>query len=424
MDASRAPKIESGLRCLAGAVLVAVSAYLVRLPGTVDVSVFWLPWTGLMQEHGWIQGYAAAHSDYPPGAFLFLHLVGQVSAHTGIGNALLLKIALAGCALASAAILLLWRRNFWVAVAFAFALLLNSAAHGYLDTVWLPPLLLCLWALESGRLTAAGALFALSVLIKWQPVLLAPFLAMHAARVYRGDPTPFASRVLALARALAGAAAVALPVFWVVPPAEILKAFALAGEHPGLSYQALNVNWIIQQIHYQQAGHAGSGLLPFLQGLPHPLLVWPRRIFYLLFALLLLVQFWRGGSYRGFLWYALTGFLTYCTVNNGVHENHLFLVMALAFVLAAHTPPTAWLVAGFAALTTNVNLFVFYGLDGNSPFYRTPYTSVPLNGFLLAWSALNFWFFILCWSHCLRGSLREQSVPLPVRASSSSATAV
>lgn len=383
-------------------VLSALGFYFVRLPGTEDVSVFWLPWTNLILEQGLVRGYALAQSDYPPGAFLFLRAVAGLALPLGIGTTLALKSALALCAFLNAAILYLWRRQFWPSAAFALALLLSGAALGYLDVVWLPPLLLCLWALSTGRLVAAGACFAVSVFIKWQPIILAPFLALQIGRLHRRSAAGWRDRLRDPGRFALGAALVSAPMLLAFPPAEILRAFTRAGEHPGLSYQALNVNWIIQHIHYHSAGHAGSGLLPFLQGLPMPLIVWPRRVFYLLFAILLGLQAWRGRDFPDFLWFALTGFLTYCTVNNGVHENHLFLVMALAFVIAAGPGSRAWLPAAFAALTANVNLFVFYGLAGDPPFYRPPYNSAPLDAFLLGWSALNFLFFGYCWYRCLR----------------------
>lgn len=394
------------VRLLAAMMVLAAGFWLTMKPGTIDVSFFWLRWTELMRANGWAGGYVEAASDYPPASFLFLHVVGKISRSLGMDNHLLLKTAISACGLISVIVLHLWQRNFWLTLGFAAALLLNSSAHGYLDAVCLPPFLLCLWALEKRCLGWAGLLYALSVFTKWQPLILAPLLVIHAAGWQRNNAGPWALRFLNLGKLAAGALPVLLLFFLLIPPAEIMKAFGQATQHAALSYQALNLNWIIQHVQYQQAGHAGSGLLPFHQGLPLPLLLWPRRVFYILYGGLLLLCLWRNASYRGFLWFSLAGFLTYCVISNGVHENHFFLVMILAFLAGPQARPAAWAVTAFAAVSANVNLYVFYGLDGVTSLYLPPFTSGPVNGFLLVWSALNFLFLVYCWVECFRGDFR------------------
>jgi ABC-type dipeptide/oligopeptide/nickel transport system permease component len=57
--------------------------------------------------------------------------------------------------------------------------------------------------------------------------------------------------------------------------------------------------------------------------------------------------------------------VTYGIWNSAVHENHWFVAMIVAFMLAgeSRTAPTYW-IAILTAAMFNVNLFVFYGITG------------------------------------------------------------
>src|SRR5262249_40600305 len=66
----------------------------------------------------------------------------------------------------------------------------------------------------------------------------------------------------------------------------------------------------------------------------------------------------------------ILGYLAYFTFNVGVHENHLFLPIILGLFLAAQN--RSYLPLALAtALIANLNLLVFYGIDGKGlPFDR------------------------------------------------------
>jgi hypothetical protein len=66
--------------------------------------------------------------------------------------------------------------------------------------------------------------------------------------------------------------------------------------------------------------------------------------------------------------FATLGYLAYFTFNTGVHENHLFLACLLLGLLAHRERTTLPDLAVWAALL-NINMVVFYGLDGRGlPF--------------------------------------------------------
>jgi len=64
--------------------------------------------------------------------------------------------------------------------------------------------------------------------------------------------------------------------------------------------------------------------------------------------------------------------------NIGVHENHLFLASLLAAALY-WTDPTFFSTFATWALLANLNLFIFYGLDGQGlPFNRVIGVDLPV----------------------------------------------
>jgi hypothetical protein len=65
------------------------------------------------------------------------------------------------------------------------------------------------------------------------------------------------------------------------------------------------------------------------------------------------------------LLFSIVGFLTYVIWNTGVHENHLFTAVILAYILMLHKRTREhWAMVTILAAMFNVNLFVFYGVTG------------------------------------------------------------
>ena len=62
--------------------------------------------------------------------------------------------------------------------------------------------------------------------------------------------------------------------------------------------------------------------------------------------------------------YSILGYLTYFQFNHGVHQNHLFIVVLLLFILVAKDK-SFYKAAIFWAVLFNVNLVIFYGIGGN-----------------------------------------------------------
>jgi hypothetical protein len=65
------------------------------------------------------------------------------------------------------------------------------------------------------------------------------------------------------------------------------------------------------------------------------------------------------------LLFSIVGLLTYVIWNSGVHENHLFVAVILAYMLMLHERTREhWAIVTILAVMFNINLFVFYGVTG------------------------------------------------------------
>jgi glycosyltransferase involved in cell wall biosynthesis len=93
-------------------------------------------------------------------------------------------------------------------------------------------------------------------------------------------------------------------------------------------------------------------------------IVWPAKIlFYLSYATVLFVFARQRKTFQRLIIYSMLGYLAYFSFNTSVHENHLFLVCCLAWILVFLEPEQ--LVRGINfSLAANANLFLFYGVFG------------------------------------------------------------
>jgi hypothetical protein len=394
-DSTGRPASSDAFSRLALAMVLGVYLYLLTAPGTTDVTDYWLRWIGLMREHGLVEGYRLASSDYTPLSFIILYVMARTADALHASTFLLLKIGITAFALSGALVFWWWSRNLWRTTAFLLAIMLNSVAQGYLDALYLPPLLLALIALQRRSLTIAGLFLSVAVAVKWQPLMIAPFFVLEACRSPSG-PTA-GTRRLALDRtvlpAIGRLSLGALPVVVLGAGAfgggALAASFKQAMSHVALSYQALNLNWIIQLVTYDVRGLSD---LPYFQMRPPATLVWLAKAVFATAYGFLVIAFWRSArTFADFLWYASVGALAYFTLNTGVHENHLFLAMVLAFALCCVESSLALPMATLTTMAANINLLLFYGLDGRTVFQTPLFDAVTV-----LFSALNTAFIALC----------------------------
>lgn len=352
--------------------MVCLTALLfVHSPGTTDVSI-WRAWTGNVHELGIVEGYRANDSDYPPFAVVILAAVVPLGKSLHIGSFLAFKLLLlAGLYLTSLVFLLLSREV--VLTGLLQLALILSVGHGYIDVFFAPTFLFAFLCLQARWNAVAATALVVACLTKWQPLLIVPFVAAylfaHARAVHRSP------RALALALLRQWAPAlVVVAVVLAVFGAAMGQALRTALSHPFLSGNALNVCWIITHLLHvagpDRFGALEGGAAQFIVTSDPRIVLVPKLLFGIAYAAVLIVFIRREKTLTNLLVFGLNAYLAYFTLNTGVHENHLFLVVLLSFLLCGVSDRYRN-VALIIALAANVNLLLFNGLDGKGmPYSR------------------------------------------------------
>ena len=354
----------SGLALLALANLIAVSFF--YSPGTGDVSI-WNNWMREISSSGLIGGYAQSDTDYPPLAFVLLAAVSRGAAAFGIAQFLVLKFSLLIFLLATAACFYWFTRNLILTAALELALMLNSMGLAYLDIYFAPFLIAGLFHLQRGNPNRGLILFAISCFTKWQPLIIAPFVLVYVLDLAR-ERGPENHRIKTqMLPFLLAAVAVALPLLLIFGWKVFDSLERAMTRHAFLSAYALNLSWLeTWALHLFQPDKYGplqNGMIDiFLTR--EPIVVWPDKILFCLSYLAILVAFVRQPkTFARLLVYSILGYMTYFVFNTGVHENHLFLVCCLGWMLVFFEADQLTRCINLS-IAANANLFLFYGVFG------------------------------------------------------------
>jgi Gpi18-like mannosyltransferase len=214
----------------------------IHSPGTSDVEI-WQTWANNADTYGPVKGYAATDADYPPLATAILWVANKV--FYSLGRGLNIKFSIFFFLILIVFVFWLWTRDLKVTLILYFALLLNSVALGYIDVYFAPAFIFSLWMLEERRWLWFSLSFGVAALIKWQPIIIAPFCSLYILgtqdiRALRQVDYPdLFGKVVVPSVVLAASVGVAFG------PMPTLKAFYYALNHAYLSGNALNLNWIV-----------------------------------------------------------------------------------------------------------------------------------------------------------------------------------
>jgi len=367
----RRPSIDSLQKVILALLLLLVAVSFLNSPGTGDRH-YWNDWVKNANDLGVVQGFRANNLDYPPLTALFLFAGVRLFSFAGVEQFLAIKLVILAFLVATSLVFWLWTRHFWLTVTLYVSLLLDSVLLTYVDVLILPTLLLALWALHKRRLWLFTLFFAVAFLTKWPPLILTPFIGLYILNVQAKAWRRIDWKAILLEVLLPGAAVVALVVlvYGAGPMGLALKG---AFEQPWLSGDAMNFNWIITHwLHVHQPATYGplvDGLAKNLMDVPREITRWPTALFWFFYVSTVAVYVWRRKTFQSMVLYALVGYLVYQTFTVGVHENHLFLAVVLACVLA-------WLNTRYRVpalvciLMLNTNLVLFYGLRGEAEINR------------------------------------------------------
>lgn len=343
-----------------------MSLSFLKSPGTTDVE-FWTRWMESADSHGIIDGYESIIKfGYPPLSFAILGGLSILAKSVAISHFMAIKCVNFFFLLISVVMFMKWKKSPVFALLMFFVGFLNAMGLGYIDVFYMPFLIGSLWALSSNRRALAGVLYVLALMIKWQPLIIAPFFLFY---FWRGNKKDFVKNILP-------AFILFLFIVFLFGPVSILKAFddgAYHEYHEYLSGNALNLHWIVTWV-IEKDGMYGHRLH---DGMVHYIGSGPSSIYYLLFKIItlvfilpLIVAFWFSDrDFSKLLIYSMTGFVTYFTLNVSVHENHLFVASILAAILISLDKGfkvPALLIICFDSL----NLLLFYGINGKLGFNR------------------------------------------------------
>ena len=353
--------------------LVAVS--FLYSPGTEDMRV-WQSWINDVSSFGLIGGFLRDGGlyphNYPPLAFAILDAVARTADALHVSVFVILKCSLLLFLIATSAVYYWFTRNLILTAALELVLLLNTVPLGYIDIYFAPFLIAGLFCLGRGKLNLGIFLFALSCSIKWQPLIIAPFVATYAwnAAGQIGQATGHKIRTQIMPFAIT-ALTIGVPLGAIFGSAVInsLRLVTSQAEHPFLSGLALNFAWIHSWVlHLAQPGKYG----PLGDGQIHlivtrdALVTLPEKLLFYLSYAVIFVVFARGiKSFQRLIVYSMLGYLAYFSFNSGVHENHLFLVCCLAWILVFLEPIQLARGINFS-IAANANLILFFGLDGHT----------------------------------------------------------
>ncbi|MGI8690184.1 MAG: hypothetical protein ACR2M3_16530 [Thermomicrobiales bacterium] len=342
-----------------------IAVYYLRSPGTGDVPDK-IRWMDNIASHGLIRGFQISKDDYPPGTYIILAIMTKIAPHLHMGFFMGYKLSLLIFLLLSSLVLFLWTRNALFAVIMQCALMIDSMVMGYNDVYFIPTLVLALWALRARKPVWFSALFTITCLMKWQPLILVPVLLLYAlatmtAGAWRGKDV----RQLALAVTMPaiGLLAATFAVFG----REFFSEFHRATSENFLSANALNFHWIVTQFlawWRPQQFTFGTGMHRRFIRIPSATTLMAIKLLFGVIYLSILMRFTkRSKTFITMLHYAYVGYLAYFLFNTSVHENHLVPAVVLAGLLWAFDQRYAPLFV-LTAIITNLNMLLFYDLNG------------------------------------------------------------
>lgn len=354
----------SGIGLLLLVNLIAVSFFF--SPGTDDVGT-WGRWMREIDTNGLLGGYTQSDADYPPLSFVLLASVSRSATALEVSRFVVLKCSILIFLFTTVGCFYAFTRNLLLTAALEVSLILNSVALGYLDVYFAPFLIAAFFLLQRGQLSLGLLLFSISCSIKWQPLIIAPFVCIY---VFAGEKQQNPENDRALRRRLipfALSVAVAI-VLLLIFGAKIFDSLSRAlTRHAFLSGYALNLGWIqtwaLHLLSPEKYGPLQNGVIEAVI-VRDAWIVWPNKLLFYASYLAILVAFARQSkTFARLVIYSMLGYLDYFVFNTGVHENHLFLICCLAWILV-WLDGNELIRAINLTLAANANLFLFFGVFG------------------------------------------------------------
>jgi hypothetical protein len=277
-------------------------------------------------------------------------------------------------------------------------------AFGYIDIYYTPALLAALFMLKERRLLPFTCMYTIAFLTKWQSIIIAPTVALYILNINSTSSLKQIEFRKIIFRVLLPATIIFILVIAIFGFEPLLSAWVKATNRRYLSANALNFNWIITHfLHIFKSdlfGNIIDGQAGIVKLSPsHNIMRLPKSLFILFYLYTLVMFFKREKSFENLAIFSLLGYLSYFMFNPGVHENHLFIAAIISIILFWENKnylPTMIVIV----LMCNINLFLFYGLDGSGLRFNRAIGATVDTALLLA--VFNVIFFLVFWAQeCL-----------------------
>ncbi len=208
--------------------------------GTEDLALFH-QWLSNAFDHSLAEGYNITQGNYPP--FLIFTFYPFAFIKNIIGYWAVIHLSLVFNLLLSTFIFYKITKNAAMSLAFYFVFFYPAIILKYLDINYTPPLLIALFFLSQNWFFWFGVFFTSAILVKWQPLILAPFIFLYLIHRPQGSTKTFINP--AILQAATGASLVIGGCIAYFGISTVFNALIAAMNEPELSGQALNLYWIV-----------------------------------------------------------------------------------------------------------------------------------------------------------------------------------
>ena len=339
-------------------------------PGTGDVKI-WTRWLINSINHGLGHGYTLNRADYPPLSSAITYGFCKLAIIEG-DLFFAIKLSISVFLIISALAYYQISKNILLTTLFLIACFLNSILLGYTDIYYTGCLLFAIWFLkqtnkQTNILIIFPIFFTLAFLIKWQPLILTPFIGLYIIKQQTGYGAK--KGFLNIIKPILVSLIIIGAITQIYNPQDILHAFQKALNRDYLSANALNLNWLITA--YLKI------TIPEIYGLPKDgIITWIKisgeikdnikLMFWVIYLGAVISYALSSQDFETFLKFSGFGSIAYFTFNFGVHENHMILVV-LVYSLLVLINPSHLKDYIYIIFFNNINLYLFYGFHGVGP---------------------------------------------------------
>lgn len=381
-------------------ILIGINLTLILSPGTSDVKN-WQNIVSLINQKRTSELFPGCLNydcgvfyplTYPPGHFLVIFFFTKILSIAQIGTLLTIKIAILTFYILTLFSFIIFnkflssRRNsnkklktidLSLIYLSSLSLILNTQGLGYTDIFFFPFLIFSILSLLRQRYLIAGILFGIASLIKWQPVIILPFLIFYLISLK--------SKVSTLKKLTLFLVGLFLTVFFLYPLNNNIVNALIFSLHKGAISNiflsaALNFQWLATYLYRllfpQIFGPFINGKIDYVtqRGFPFPPIFFFPKLFFVGIYMLILGNYFlrrKDGNINSLLKSSFAAYTSYFMVSSGVHENHLSISLLLALLIFVIEPSLKNRIILLGIDLVNfVNMFIFYGITGKPLFSR------------------------------------------------------